>query len=114
MRRVISAISRMKSSRDIAPRSIRASFHSHSPVSSGAVSSGMPSPLSRVIREKALAVGSNSRPSRRRYCSASRFSMIWARVAGVPRPRPAIAARSSSSSMVLPAPSIAVRRVASE
>jgi hypothetical protein len=54
---VIAAISFMNSLRDISPRSMRASFHSHSPVSSGAVSSGMPSPLSRVISEKALAVG---------------------------------------------------------
>jgi hypothetical protein len=37
-----------------------------------------------------------------------------ARVAGVPRPRPAIAARNSSSSMALPALSMAVNKLASE
>ena len=39
--------------------------------------------------------------------------MIAARVAGVPRPFSAIAARSSSSSISLPAPSIADSSVAS-
>ncbi len=54
-----------------------------------------------------------SRPSRRRYSSASNPSMVAARVAGVPRPFPAIASRKSSSSISLPAPSIALSSVAS-
>jgi hypothetical protein len=47
------------------------------------------------------------------YFSAIRPSMICARVAGVPRPFSAIASRSSSSSISLPAPSIALSSVAS-
>ncbi|MNT28383.1 hypothetical protein D3C72_1640670 [compost metagenome] len=39
--------------------------------------------------------------------------MVAARVAGVPRPLPAIASRSSSSSISLPAPSMADSNVAS-
>ena len=62
----------------------------------------------------ALAVGISSRPSRSMYFSLIRPSMIAARVAGVPRPFSCIASRSSSSSISLPAPSIAPSSVASE
>jgi hypothetical protein len=47
------------------------------------------------------------------YFSRISPSMIAARVAGVPRPFSAIASRSSSSSISLPAPSIALSSVAS-
>ena len=107
------AISRMKSSRDRRPSSICLSLYSHSPVSSGRDNSLTSRPLSRVISWKALAVGINSRPSRIRYFSANRPSIIAARVAGVPRPFPAMASRRSSSSTSLPALSMADNNVAS-
>ena len=44
----------MKAVRESAPRSIRPSLYSHSPVSSGERSSSIPRPLSRVISEKAF------------------------------------------------------------
>ncbi|CFO33678.1 Uncharacterised protein [Bordetella pertussis] len=110
---VIWAISRMKAARSSAPCSICLSLCSHSPVSSGEVSSETSSPESSAISWRALAVGTRSRPSRRRYASLSRPSMMAARVAGVPRPRSDMASRSSSSSTSLPAPSIADSSVAS-
>ncbi len=60
----MSTISRMNSLRASCPCSIRASFHSHSAVSSGEKSSGTPSPCSSVISENAFAVGVRSLPSR--------------------------------------------------
>ncbi|MNS78953.1 hypothetical protein D3C72_1125900 [compost metagenome] len=111
---VISAISRMKASRLSAPFSICASLYSHSPVSSALESSSTPRPRSSVMSWKALAVGMSSRPSRSMYFSAISPSMVAARVAGVPRPFSCMASRSSSSSIVLPAPSMAPSRVASE
>ena len=59
----------MKSGRFIWPRAILSSLNSQSPVSSGEDSSGIPSPRSSVISEKALAVGCNSRPCRSTYFS---------------------------------------------
>ena len=103
----------MNCSRLSAPCSICASLNSHSAVSSGEKSSGTPRPCRSVIKENAFAVGVSSRPSRRTYFSWIRPSMIWARVAGVPSPFSRIASRSSSSSIVLPAPSIAESSVAS-
>jgi hypothetical protein len=73
----------------------------------------MARPRSSVISWKALAVGTSSRPSRSMYFSLIRPSIVCARVAGVPRPFSRIAWRSSSSSISLPAPSIALSRVAS-
>ncbi len=73
----------------------------------------MSSPRSSVMSWKALAVGISSRPSRSMYFSRMRPSMMAARVAGVPRPFSCIASRSSSSSISLPAPSIADSKVAS-
>ncbi|MCY1225009.1 hypothetical protein D9M72_371920 [compost metagenome] len=110
---VICAISSMNSSRFRRPRSICESLCSHSPVSSACVSSCTPRPRSSVISWNALAVGISSRPSRTRYFSVSRPSMMAARVAGVPRPLPAMASRSASSSTSLPAPSMADSSVAS-
>ncbi len=113
MRSAIFAISAMKASRFRRPCSISASWYSQLPVSSGLVRSSMASPRSSVISWKALAVGTSSRPSRSMYFSAIRPSMVCARVAGVPRPFSRIASRSSSSSISLPAPSMALSSVAS-
>jgi hypothetical protein len=113
MRFVMSAISCMKASRESLPCSICASLYSHSPVSSGLLSSSTPRPRSSVISWKALAVGISSRPSRSMYFSLIRPSMMEARVAGVPRPFSCMASRSSSSSTNLPAPSMAPSSVAS-
>jgi hypothetical protein len=113
MRSAIAAMSCMKRSRESLPCSISASWYSQLPVSSGLVRSSTPRPRSRVISWKALAVGISSRPSRSMYFSVIRPSMMAARVAGVPRPFSAMASRSSSSSISLPAPSMADSSVAS-
>jgi len=73
----------------------------------------MARPRSSVMSWKALAVGTSSRPSRSMYFSLIRPSMVAARVAGVPRPFSFMASRSSSSSMSLPALSMALSSVAS-
>ena len=103
----------MKASRFKRPFSISDSLNSQSPVSSGRVSSCTFRPRSSVISWKDLAVGISSRPSRNMYFSVIKPSMVAARVAGVPRPFSFIAARNSSSSINLPAPSIADSSVAS-
>ena len=69
MSRVIAAISFMNSSRRSLPRSICLSLNSQSPVSSGEMSSGMLSPRNSAMSENALAVGTSSRPARKRYFS---------------------------------------------
>ena len=66
-----------------------------------------------IVLEKAFAVATSSRTLRCKYSSVIKPSMIAARVAGVPRPFSCMASRNSSSSMNLPAPSIAVSSVAS-
>lgn len=66
------------------------------------------------IKFSAFMVGMSSRWTRSMYFSRMRCSMIWARVAGVPRPLSFMASASSSSSTNLPACSMAERRVASE
>ena len=104
----------INSSRLNLPRAIWFNLNSHSPVSSGEHNSGMSKPRSSVINENAFAVGCNSRPLRFTYFSQIKPSMIVARVAGVPRPFSLIASRNSSSSINLPAPSIAPSNVASE
>ena len=71
-------------------------------------------PRNKVMSWNDLAVGMSSRPSRTRYFSFNKPSIVAARVAGVPKPLPAIASRSSSSSISFPAPSIAESNVASE
>jgi hypothetical protein len=114
MRSVMAAISRMKASRLSWPFSICASLYSHSPVRSARHSSSTSRPRSSVMSWKALAVGMSSRPSRSMYFSVSRPSMMAARVAGVPRPFSCMASRSSSSSICLPALSMAPSSVASE
>ena len=62
-------ISFMNSSRRSLPRSICLSLNSQSPVSSGEMSSGMLSPRNSAMSENALAVGTSSRPARKRYFS---------------------------------------------
>ena len=114
MRSVMVAISAMNDARLSLPCSIWASLYSHSPVSSALDNSSTPRPRSSVINWNALAVGISSRPSRSMYFSLISPSMMLERVAGVPRPFSCIAARKSSSSMVLPAPSMAPSSVASE
>ena len=66
-----------------------------------------------VGHENAFGVGTSSRPLRMTYSSAINPSMMAARVAGVPSPLASMAARSSSSSTSLPAPSMAESSVAS-
>ena len=101
------------SSRVSLPASISLSLCSHSPVSSGEASSTRCSMCSAKSSENALGVGTSSRPSRTTYSSRISPSMVAARVAGVPSPFASIAARSSSSSTSLPAPSMAESSVAS-
>jgi hypothetical protein len=114
MRSVMVAMPAMKSSRLSRPFSICESLNSHSPVKSARQSSSTSSPRSSVISWNALAVGMISRPSRSMYFSVNKPSMVAARVAGVPRPFSCMASRSSSSSICLPALSMAPSSVASE
>ena len=103
----------MNDSRSKFRRSISLSLNSHSPVSSGFESASTLSAVSRVMSEDACAVGMSSRSSRTMYLWRINSSMIEARVAGVPSPLSLMASRSSSSSMRLPACSIAPSSVAS-
>ena len=86
------------------------SFFSQSPVSSGDVilcSSSIP------ITWRPFGVAWRSLPARSMYSRRISVSIVSARVAGVPRPRSFMASRSSSSSISLPAVSIAESSVAS-
>jgi len=66
-----------------------------------------------VITWRPFGVAWSSFPTRSTYSRRISVSIVSARVAGVPRPRSFIASRSSSSSMSLPAVSIAESSVAS-
>ena len=93
----------MNSGRANWPRSICLSLNSQSPVSSGLHNSGMLMPRNRASREKALAVGCNSRPERRRYFSKIKPSITAARVAGVPNPFAPFGSASRQGGVVRPA-----------
>jgi hypothetical protein len=107
----ITRTARMNTSRSYSPRTIRASFCSHCPVSSADVSSGE---RSMVMSATPFGVATSDFFSRLTYSRLSNVSMMAARVAGVPRPASFMASRSSSSSICFPAVSIASSRVASE
>ena len=113
MSSVILRISAMNVSRSMLPRSISLSLCSQSPVNSGFDKDSTCKPFKSVMSENACAVGINSRASRTIYLWRMSSSIMFARVAGVPKPDSRIASRNSSSSTSLPAPSIALSSVAS-
>ena len=104
------AMSLMNCLRESSPRSILPSRCSQLPVSPGEVSAWW---LSRRTTFRPFSVATSARPSRSRYPTWIRRSMIAERVAGVPMPESFIASRSSSSSTSLPAVSIAASSDAS-
>ena len=113
---VKSTISFMKTSLLNRPASISFSLNSHSPVISGEPRVVIPISSSRSTRAIPLLDTTSSRlfnSWRNTYFCRIRFSIIAARVAGVPNPRSLIASRSSSSSTRLPAVSIAESSVLS-
>ena len=101
----------MKTSRRISPFSILLSWASQSPVMDGELSALISISSQSSIRRRPLPETLRSRPSRAMYFWRRRPSIVAARVAGVPRPRSDIASRNSSSSISLPAPSMAARSV---
>ena len=110
---VKSIISCINSGRESSPCSIWRSLLSQSPVMDGEASAWMPSSSVISMRRSPRRVTRRSRPSRSIYFCRMSPSIVAARVAGVPSPRSDIASRRSSSSMSLPAPSMAESRVAS-
>ena len=103
-------MSAMNAARESLPRAMSASRASHAPVSSGearlATGSAWIRPMPNGVATRCCLVRS-TKPRR------NSVSMIAARVAGVPSPRSFIAARRVSSSICLPAASIAPSSVAS-
>ena len=111
--RVNPRMSSMKWRRSSFPWAICLRRNSHSPVNSGVHRTSVRKFRSSVMSDNPFAVTTSSFPLRSTYPSKIRPSIIWARVAGVPKPRSLIASRNSSSSTSLPAPSIAESNVAS-
>ena len=98
------------------PLSICFSLYSHSPVSSGDLNASIPMSFNRSMRANPLFETTRSLfccSCLKRYLCAIRPSIIAALVAGVPSPRSFIASFNSSSSILLPAVSIAPSKVAS-
>ena len=103
-------MSAMNAARVSLPRAIAASRASHVPVSSGEASDAIGI---CAMRLSPSGVATRWFFSRAMYSRRNSVSMIDARVAGVPRLVSFIAARSASSSMRLPAVSMAPSSVAS-
>jgi hypothetical protein len=103
-------MSAMNAARVSLPRAIAARRASHVPVNSADASDAIGI---CAIKLSPSGVAIRWFFSRAIYSRRNSVSMIDARVAGVPSPVSFIAARSASSSMRLPAVSIAPRSVAS-